>query len=111
MKESDTMPHKQPLRHFRAISLETNLEHTRRFIQRLGELQIESKKRALAIAEARRNIRKSIEDMIANKDHYDYGPVQTKALHILREKAKKIRTAEDIDDILRLTCFQKLSKR
>ena len=105
------MPNKQAMRHFRAVALETNLEQTRKYIQRLDALQIESKKRALAIAEARRNIRKSIDDMIADKDHYDYGPVQTKALHLLREKAKKIKTPEDIDDILRLTCFQKLPKR
>lgn len=106
------MPHREILRNLRVRIFDDILFHTaQEIIPALRLKKITNAQKIKEAAKFRRNLTKSLEEMRAHQEQYEFGPIQLKVLDTLIAKARKAKSEKDLMDIWRNTCFLKNGKR
>ena len=102
------MPHKVNLRNSRMRIFEKSLGLT---MDTMKIIKGKTLKEVAAKAKMKRNLLASLASIEADKELYEFGPLQLEAIKRLKQIIRKAKTPEDLARVDRLSCYLKLPKR
>lgn len=96
-------PHKHQLRRARAEMIHDTTQYA---IERQARLKTKK-----AFLSTRRQITSTLIELKRNKQEYDFGPIQLRALDELIQLARKAKTENELKTVHRKTCLFALKKQ